>query len=162
MSKNTDMYSKSDIKKRTTSQGKKELVYRIAKDIVGGLSRSKVIKKMKDNGYNMSFNTSDYTEGSMSTAYDDAVKLLKVEFDGKKEELRNVVYERYLNLYNEALQANDRKVALDALKEINKMLGLNEPELYNVKEDKRIIIDFGFDNNEEDEDYNGNGSEIES
>ena len=152
MSKNT----------KINTHAKKELVYRIAKDIVNGLSRSKVVKKMKDDGYDLSFKTSEYTDGSMSTAYDDAVKMLKVEFDGKKDELRNVVYERYLNLYNEALQANDRKVALDALKEINKMLGLNEPELYNIKEDKRIIIDFGFENNDEDDMDNGNSSETES
>lgn len=152
MSKNT----------KINTHAKKELVYRIAKDIVNGLSRSKVVKKMKDDGYYMSFKTSEYTDGSMSTAYDDAVKMLKVEFDGKKDELRNVVYERYLNLYNEALQANDRTNALATLKEMTRMLGLNEPELYNIKEDKRIIIDFGFDNNDEDDMNDGDNCTIES
>lgn len=152
MSKNT----------KINTHAKKELVYRIAKDIVNGLSRSKVVKKMKDDGYDLSFKTSEYTDGSMSTAYDDAVKMLKVEFDGKKDELRNVVYERYLNLYNEALQANDRTNALATLKEMTRMLGLNEPELYNIKEDKRIIIDFGFDNNDEDDMNDGDNCTIES
>lgn len=147
---------------KINTHAKKELVYRIAKDIVNGLSRSKVVKKMKDDGYHMSFKTSEYTDGSMSTAYDDAVKMLKVEFDGKKDELRNVVYERYLNLYNEALQANDRTNALATLKEMTRMLGLNEPELYNIKEDKRIIIDFGFDNNDEDDMNDGDNCTIES
>lgn len=100
----------------------------------------------------------------MNTTYDNAVKMLKVEFDGKKEELRNVIYERYLNVYNEAMIANDRTNALNALKEINRMLGLNEPEQYNIKEDKKIIIDFGFGNNDDEEDdvNNGDGSETKS
>lgn len=97
----------------------------------------------------------------MNTTYDNAVKMLKVEFDGKKEELRNVIYERYLNVYNEAMIANDRTNALNALKEINRMLGLNEPEQYNIKEDKKIIIDFGFGNDDDDVN-NGDSSKTES
>ena len=157
--KNTDMYDKSDIT-RINPQAKAELMYRIAKDIVNGMSRNRVVKKLQSDGYDMSFKTSRYTEGSMNTTYDNAVKMLKVEFDGKKEELRNVIYERYLNVYNEAMIANDRTNALNALKEINKMLGLNEPEQYNIKEDKKIIIDFGFGNNDEDDVNDGDGSEI--
>ena len=99
----------------------------------------------------------------MNTTYDNAEKMLKVEFDGKKEELRNVIYERYLNVYNEAMIANDRTNALNALKEINRMLGLNEPEQYNIKEDKKIIIDFGFGNNDDEDDVNdGDSSKTES
>ena len=59
--------------------------------------------------------------------------------------------------------ANDRTNALNALKEINRMLGLNEPEQYNIKEDKKIIIDFGFDNNDDEDDVNdGDSSETQS
>ena len=43
------------------------------------------------------------------------------------------------------------------------MLGLNEPEQYNIKEDKKIIIDFGFGNNDDEDDVNnGDGSETKS
>ena len=38
---------------------------------------------------------------------------------------------------------------------MTRMLGLNEPDKLNIKEDRKIIIDFGFEDN-------GNNSENES
>ena len=52
--KNTDMYDKSDIT-RINPQAKAELMYRIAKDIVDGMSRARVVKKLQSDGYGMSF-----------------------------------------------------------------------------------------------------------
>ena len=131
-----------------------ELIYRITSDIIEGASRGTVIRKMKNNEYNMSFNTSEYADNTIIKMYKEAHRWLKVEQDGDKDQLRNVFYERYLNLYKNSLQANDRTNALATLKEMTRMLGLNEPEKLNIKEDRRIIIDFGFDN--------GNDSETES
>ena len=51
-SKNTDMYDKSDIT-RINPQAKAELMYRIAKDIVNGMSRNRVVKKLQSDGYDM-------------------------------------------------------------------------------------------------------------
>lgn len=132
-----------------------ELIYRITSDIIEGANREFVVRKMKNNEYNMSFKTSEYADNTIIKMYKEAHRWLKVEQDGDKDQLRNVFYERYLNLYKNSLQANDRTNALATLKEMTRMLGLNEPEKLNIKEDRRIIIDFGFDNN-------GNDSETES
>lgn len=152
MAKNTE---KSNRKGAIPDVAYNELIYRITSDIIEGASRQTVIKKMKDNGYNMSFNTSDYTDNTIIKMYKEAHRWLKVEQEGDKDQLRNVFYERYLNLYKNSLQANDRTNALATLKEMTRMLGLNEPEKLNIKEDRRIIIDFGFEDN-------GDDSETES
>lgn len=132
-----------------------ELIYRITSDIIEGANREYVVRKMKNNEYNMSFKTSEYADNTIIKMYKEAHRWLKVEQDGDKDQLRNVFYERYLNLYKNSLQANDRTNALATLKEMTRMLGLNEPEKLNIKEDRRIIIDFGFEDN-------GNDSETES
>lgn len=132
-----------------------ELIYRITSDIIEGASRGTVVRKMKNNEYNMSFKTSEYADNTIIKMYKEAHRWLKVEQEGDKDQLRNVFYERYLNLYKTSLQANDRTNALATLKEMTRMLGLNEPEKLNIKEDRRIIIDFGFEDN-------GNDSETES
>lgn len=132
-----------------------ELLYRITSDIIEGASRGTVVRKMKNNEYNMSFKTSEYADNTIIKMYKEAHRWLKVEQDGDKDQLRNVFYERYLNLYKNSLEANDRTNALATLKEMTRMLGLNEPDKLNIKEDRRIIIDFGFDDN-------GNDSETES
>lgn len=132
-----------------------ELIYRITSDIIEGANREFVVRKMKNNEYNMSFKTSEYADNTIIKMYKEAHRWLKVEQDGDKDQLRNVFYERYLNLYKNSLQANDRTNALATLKEMTRMLGLNEPEKLNIKEDRRIIIDFGFEDN-------GNDSETES
>ena len=132
-----------------------ELIYRITSDIIEGANREFVVRKMKNNEYNMSFKTSEYADNTIIKMYKEAHRWLKVEQDGDKDQLRNVFYERYLNLYKNSLQANDRTNALATLKEMTRMLGLNEPDKLNIKEDRRIIIDFGFEDN-------GNDSETES
>lgn len=152
MDKNTE---KPKRKGSITDVAYNELIYRITSDIIEGASRGTVVRKMKNNEYNMSFKTSEYADNTIVKMYKEAHRWLKVEQDGDKDQLRNVFYERYLNLYKNSLKANDRTNALATLKEMTRMLGLNEPEKLNIKEDRRIIIDFGFDDN-------GNDSETES
>ena len=152
MAKNTE---KSNRKGAIPDVAYNELIYRITSDIIEGANRETVVRKMKNNEYNMSFKTSDYADNTIMKIYKEAHRWLKVEQEGDKDQLRNVFYERYLNLYKNSLQANDRTNALATLKEMTRMLGLNEPEKLNIKEDRRIIIDFGFEDN-------GNDSETES
>lgn len=152
MTKNTE---KSNRKGAIPDVAYNELIYRITSDIIEGANRETVVRKMKNNEYNMSFKTSDYADNTIMKMYKEAHRWLKVEQDGDKEQLRNVFYERYLALYKNSLRANDRTNALATLKEMTRMLGLNEPEKLNIKEDRRIIIDFGFEDN-------GNDSETES
>ena len=152
MDKNTE---KPKRKGSITDVAYNELIYRITSDIIEGASRGTVVRKMKNNEYNMSFKTSEYADNTIVKMYKEAHRWLKVEQDGDKDQLRNVFYERYLNLYKNSLQANDRTNALATLKEMTRMLGLNEPEKLNIKEDRRIIIDFGFEDN-------GNDSETKS
>lgn len=152
MTKNTE---KSNRKGAIPDVAYNELIYRITSDIIEGANRETVVRKMKNNKYNMSFKTSDYTDNTIIKMYKEAHRWLKVEQEGDKDQLRNVFYERYLNLYKISLDANDRTNALATLKEMTRMLGLNEPEKLNIKEDRRIIIDFGFEDN-------GNDSETES
>lgn len=163
MAKTAGRLDGKETKARIASQTKDILINRIATDIVAGLNRRKVLMKLKENQYDMPFKTSDYTNDSMNHLYADAINELKVECDGKKEELRNILYERYMLVYETSIESNDRTNALNALKEVAKMLGLNEPEQINVNEKQTIVIDFGFGRDDEGEEEvadNGSNSEV--
>lgn len=134
---------------------------KIVTDIVAGLSRKRILHKMENNLYNMGFKTSDYAEDSRLNIYRSAMNELKIECEGKKEELRSVVYERFLDVYSRALERNELANAITALKEMKKMLGLDEPDTINVNDKQTITIDFGFANDEEEEEVKDDGKESE-
>lgn len=159
MAKTAGRTDGKETKARIASQTKDILINRIATDIVAGLNRRRVIMKLKDNQYDMPFKTSDYTKDSMDHLYTDALNELKVECDGKKEELRNILYERYMLVYETSIESNDRTNALNALKEVAKMLGLNEPEQVNVNEKQTIIIDFGFKRDDDEDEVDNSDKE---
>lgn len=135
---------------------------KIVTDIVSGLSRKRILHKLENNLYNMGYKTSDYAEESRINIYRSALNELKVECEGKREELRSVIYERFLDVYSRALERNELSNAISALKEIKKMLGLDEPDTLNVNDKKTIVIDFGFaDDNEVEEEEKSDGEEGE-
>ena len=100
MDKNTE---KSKRKGSIHDVAYNELIYRITSDIIEGANRETVVRKMKNNEYNMSFKTSEYADNTIIKMYKEAHRWLKVEQDGDKDQLRNVFYERYLNLYKNSL-----------------------------------------------------------
>ena len=123
------------------------LRFLIYKDILNGYNYTKVVEKLKRNGYGTSIDTSNYKLSTYKNYYWDALKMLKVD-QSEIDELRTLFYQRYENLYNEAMENNDRLTALNTLNSMNKMMGLTT-EKVDVTTKSVVDIKFGFDDNGE-------------
>lgn len=136
-----------------------ELLCRIADDIIYGYNYKDIKKKLENDQYEP-FKTSNKTRERQWQYYKEATALLKVEFDEEKKELRNVLYERYLSLYKTCVSRNEMNTALNSLKEMAKLMGLNEADKIDITSNNNIVIDFSFDNaNSEDESQNDGNAE---
>lgn len=138
-----------------------ELLCKIADDIIVGYTWKDIKKKIETDQYNP-FKTSNKTRERQWQYYKEATALLKVEFEEEKKELRNVLYERYLNLYKTCVSRNEMNTALNSLKEIAKLMGLNEADKVDVTSENKIVIDFSFDNADSEDEPQDDGNAEES
>lgn len=118
----------------------------ICKDIINGYTMRSVVSKLKKNGYN-GLKTEHLGNDALEGYYREAVRDLRVEFGNEREKLRDAAYERYLNIYKTSMEANDRTNAINSLKEMSRLLGLNNPDTVQVN--NHIIVDFGFDESDD-------------
>lgn len=133
--------------KHNSSYEVNHLRYLIYKDILNGYNYTKVVEKLQRNGYNTSIDTSEYKKSTYKQYYWEALKMLKVD-QSEIDELKTLFYQRYENLYNEAMEANDRLTALNTLNAMNKMMGLTTEQI-DVKTTSVVDIKFGFGDKEE-------------
>lgn len=138
-----------------------ELLCKIADDIIVGYTWKDIKKKIETDQYNP-FKTSNKTRERQWQYYKEATALLKVEFEEEKKELRNVLYERYLSLYKMCVSRNEMNTALNSLKEIAKLMGLNEADKVDVTSENKIVIDFSFDNADSEDEPQDDGNAEES
>lgn len=138
-----------------------ELLCKIADDIIVGYTWKDIKKKIETDQYEP-FKTSNKTRERQWQYYKEATALLKVEFEEEKKELRNVLYERYLSLYKTCVSRNEMNTALNSLKEIAKLMGLNEADKVDVTSENKIIIDFSFDDADSEDEPKDDGNAEES
>ena len=138
-----------------------ELLCKIADDIIVGYTWKDIKKKIETDQYNP-FKTSNKTRERQWQYYKEATALLKVEFEEEKKELRNVLYERYLSLYKTCVSRNEMNTALNSLKEIAKLMGLNEADKVDVTSENKIVIDFSFEDAESEDEPKDDGNAEES
>ena len=138
-----------------------ELLCKIADDIIVGYTWKDIKKKIETDQYNP-FKTSNKTREREWQYYKEATALLKVEFEEEKKELRNVLYERYLSLYKTCVSRNEMNTALNSLKEIAKLMGLNEADKVDVTSENKIVIDFSFEDAESEDEPKDDGNAEES
>lgn len=145
--------------KRRTSDKKKKplekvlLVELVWKDLVKGLSRYEILRKLENDGYK-GFKTSDVSRSSRYNYLQEAYENAKGELREEKEKQRDMFYERVLSVYKDALNSNDRKNALKALDMAIKLSGLYAEEKKDItlRGDIKACIDFGIGEDKEDED----------
>lgn len=138
-----------------------ELLCKIADDIIVGYTWKDIKKKIETDQYEP-FKTSNKTRERQWQYYKEATALLKVEFEEEKKELRNVLYERYLSLYKTCISRNEMNTALNSLKEIAKLMGLNEADKVDVTSENKIVIDFSFDDADSEDEPQNDGNAEES
>lgn len=138
-----------------------ELLCKIADDIIVGYTWKDIKQKIESDQYKP-FKTSNKTRERQWQYYKEATALLKVEFEEEKKELRNVLYERYLSLYKTCVSRNEMNTALNSLKEIAKLMGLNEADKVDLTSENKIVIDFSFDNADSEDEPQDDGNAEES
>lgn len=133
-----------------TTFNKDELMELIWCDILNGVSRYQILLKLERDAY-PGFITSAYKRSSKYKIVKDAYDHCKIELDGNKDKLRQLFYDRLLGLYNDCIENRDRRTALETLKYISKLSGIEEPEKIELSGtlDNNVNITFGFNKNNE-------------
>ena len=111
MAKNT----KNNIKLK-----KDDITYRIYLDLVNGLTKYEVYKKLKEDAYPEP--TSHYSNTHRYRLVKSAFDMAKEECEEKIEEQRHMMYNRILAVYNDSINSNDRVNALKALDQLSKLI----------------------------------------
>lgn len=120
-------------------------------DLVNGLTRSEVLKKLQDGLYEGQSRPIHYRTAS---DYVKAAQLrMHYDFEAEMDEIRADLYSKMIAVYNDAMQKNDRYNAIGALNSIMKLTGAEKkaPDTaIQINSDKEnVTINFGFNNNEE-------------
>lgn len=131
-----------------------EIVSEVYVDICNGMTKSDVLEKLMSGLY----------EGQdkglkLRTAQDyvaAAYKRMQYDFEAKAEEMRADLYNKLISVYADAVKANDRYNAIQAVNTIMKLTGVAQDKPQNniqVNANKEgIKISFGFNKDETDGD----------
>ena len=122
----------------------------IANDILNGGTQITIVQKITEDVYGVGYTLSEHSAKDLIAK---VRKDLREDWAEERKHLQEIQMQRLLDLYTESREALDRLSALNTLKEMNKMCGLYEPDKVSVeaKVDSKIVIDFGFNNNEEED-----------
>lgn len=127
---------------------KEALIELIWCDIVNGVSRYQIKKKLERDAYD-GFPTSELSRSCHFNYIKEAYNNCKVEMEDEKERQRDLFYERILSIYQDAVDARDRSNALKALEMAAKLSGIyNDKQEVKVSSDG-ITINFAFAHKEE-------------
>lgn len=91
----------------------------------------------------------DYSQSRAYHIIADAYKKIKKDYEGERENARSLLMSRYLDLYNDAKDNNDRQAAKGCLDSIMKLTGANEPEKIDLNSKVDVQIKFGLKEEEE-------------
>ena len=127
-----------NLKMMKPKEKKANLIQYIKELLLAGNLKYEIVKKLRKEGLpemgeemneyfkNISTNTlSNY----ICEAYDDC----QIENDGEAQAQRELMYERFLNLYKEARDRHDLANARQILDSLSKLLGLNEADKIKVE-----------------------------
>lgn len=140
MNKKKPTYSKkkNDVKLEdyvinpNTAEGrdaKREVVEFFRKELLNGKSKYEILKAVEEGKYAKKY---PYANGKKRTTINqwlqEAYDLCAIENAEQINKQRDLVYERFMELYRQALDRGDVKTAKSVLDSISKLLGLNEAE----------------------------------
>lgn len=143
-----DYHRKSSEKKRP-KLSKEALIELIWIDVVEGVSRFQIKKKLERDAYD-GFHTSNLSKSTHFNYITEAYNNCKAELMEEKERQRELFYERILSVYNDAVDARDRSNALKAIEMAVKLSGIyNEKQDINLSGNITANISFGIEDNED-------------
>ncbi len=123
---------------------REELVQLIYIDIINGVSRYQILLKLKRDQYE-GFESSKFSRSKQYDLIQEAFENCKIELKEQKEQQKELMYQRLLDVYQECRDARDRQNAISALKELKKLMGLDDPDKVDVTGDLKVNISFGIE-----------------
>lgn len=139
------------IDKKRPKWDKEDIIERIYLKLLEGESRYRILLMLeRDNFTDEDGNvikTSNLGRASRYNYIKEAYTRCETELKENRDEQRNIMWERLLSVYNDAMTAKDRGNALKALDMIAKLSGIYAPEQSEVKAeiDGNIEISFGIE-----------------
>ena len=139
--------ARQDIIKQTKTRPKfdrEELVQLIYTDIINGVSRYQILLKLKRDQYE-DFESSKFSRSKQYDLIQEAFENCKIELKEQREQQKELMYQRLLDVYQESRDARDRQNAISALKELKKLMGLDDPDKVDVNANVNVDISFGLE-----------------
>lgn len=139
--------ARQDIIKQTKTRPKfdrEELVQLIYTDIINGVSRYQILLKLKRDQYE-GFESSKFSRSKQYDLIQEAFENCKIELKEQREQQKELMYQRLLDVYQESRDARDRQNAISALKELKKLMGLDDPDKVDVNANVNVDISFGLE-----------------
>lgn len=127
---------------------REELVQLITIDILQGMSRYRVLLKLDRDQY-PDVRSSEFSRSKKYDILQEAYEQCKIPLAENRQKARDLMMARLEDILEEARDQNDRQNAIAAIKEINKLMGIYEPEKQEIKADinEKIEISFGLESN---------------
>lgn len=138
--------TQSERKLRTN---KMDVLERLYCDICNGFPRFQLKLKLEQDEYKLG--TDKLKRSSHERYIKEAYDMCKIGKQEELDELRDIQYNRLLGVFNDAVESHDRMSAVAAIREMNKIYGVEAPVKKEVKAEVEQIItlDFGFDYDED-------------
>ena len=126
---------------------REELVQLIVCDILNGMSRYRVLLKLKRDQYE-DFKSSEFSRSKQYDLVQEAYECCKIPLAEDRQKQRELFIARYEDILEECRDARDRQNAIAALKEMGKILGIYEPDKVDVTANVSVDISFGLEDDE--------------
>lgn len=122
------------------------IVKQIYVDLLNGSTYTKCIEKLKSGECGR-----PYTTIGAQKIYNDARKLVMMDFEAERPQLKEQLYTYLRDTYSECREKGDRYNAILAINSIAKLVGLtdNKQQSIQVTSEGPVTIKFGFDDTDE-------------
>lgn len=126
---------------------KEEWLNQLWVDVMNGYSRYELLRRLEVDYYG--WESDKWSRSKRYELLKEAYNKCKLELTEKRDDLKMVMFNRYLSIYQDSVEARDRGNALKALDSITKLSGIAEPDKVDITQDVKVSIDFGLNKDEE-------------
>ena len=134
--------------KEKSTYDREEMVENITCDILNGVSRYRILRKLDKDAYE-GFESSKFSRSKKYDLIKEAYDNCKYDLGEKRDKMRELFMSRYEDILEEARDQNDRTNAINALKEMGKILGIYEPDKVDLSGNMTVDICFGLGGDDE-------------
>ena len=117
-------------------------------DLTNGCGRYDVIRKLEQGLYESQEKPLSHSHSN--TYYATAVERMSWQREENIDKCREIMWNRYENLYRECMENNDRKSARQCLQDMVKLFGLSKEQNQQLEvktDNKTVTVTFGFKEN---------------